>query len=122
MKQENSNYHIQENKLMIGDNEIIFNFPIKDFIEIGDMLIVYLELYDKVIPLDENVFGVSLAERKIKWQVEKRQYPTGGYAQMRCPFVGISFNENKLRLHNWCSTNLIVDPVTGMVLEQEETR
>ena len=73
MKQENSKYHIQENKLIIGDSEIIFDFPIKDSIEIGDMLIVYLDLYDKVIPLDENVFGVSLAERKIKWQIEKRK-------------------------------------------------
>jgi hypothetical protein len=122
MKQANNKYRIEQNKLIIDNSEIVFDFPIKDFIEIGDMLIVYLDLYDDVIPLEENVFGISLVERKIKWQIEKRKYPTGGYAQMRCPFVGISFHENKLRLHNWCSTNLIVDPVTGGILGEEETR
>lgn len=118
----NNKYRIEKNKLIISNSEILFDFPIQEFIEIEDMLIVYLDLYDKVIPLEENVFGVSLTERKIKWQIEKRKYPAGGYSKMRCPFVGISFHESKLRLHNWCSTNLIVDPLTGEVLEEEETR
>lgn len=122
MKQTNSEFNIKENKLIIGDSEVTFNFPIKEFIQIKNMLIVYLDLFDKVIPLEENVYGVSLLDKKIKWQVEKRKYPTGGYLNMRCPFTGISFYENKLRLHNWCSTNLIVDPITGKVLEEEETR
>ena len=118
-----SNYYIKKNKLNIDNkDEIIFDFPIQESIEIGDMLIVYLSLYDEVMPLEENVFGVSLSEKKIKWQIEKRKYPTGGYSKMRCPFVGISFHENKLRLHNWCSTTLIVEPLTGKVLEEEETR
>ncbi len=118
-----SNYYIQKNKLIIDDNnEVAFDFPIQESIEIGDMLIVYISLYEKVMPLEENVFGVSLSEKKIKWQIEKRKYPTGGYSKMKCPFVGISFNENKLYLHNWCSTTLIVDPVTGKVLEEKETR
>jgi len=40
MTQGNSKYHIKENKLIIGDSQIIFDFPIKDSIEIGNMLIV----------------------------------------------------------------------------------
>jgi hypothetical protein len=115
-------YRVEENKLIIGDSEITFDFPIQDFIEIGNMLIVYLDFYDKVIPLEENVFGVELSEKKIKWQIEKRKYPSRGYSQMKCPFTGISFRENVLRLHNWCSVNLIVDPLTGDVLAEEETR
>jgi hypothetical protein len=123
MAQKNSKYRIEGNKVLIDSSEIIFDFTIKECIEIGDMLIVHLDLYDKVIPIDENVFGVTLIEKRIKWQIEKRKYPGGGgYPEMRCPFTGISFQENKLRLHNWCSTNLIVDPITGKVLGEEQTK
>ncbi len=117
------NYYIQKNKLIIDDNkEIVFDYPIQESVEIDDMLIVRIDLYDKVAPLEENIFGVSLAEKKIKWQIEKRKYPIGGYSKMKCPFVGISFYDNKLRLFNWCSTAFIVDPLTGKVLEEEQTR
>ncbi len=115
-------YKIQDNKLIFDDSEIVFDFPIKESIQINEMLIVYLDLDDRIIPLEENVFGVSLSDSKIKWQIEKRIYPMGGYDKMRCPFVGISFHKNKLRLHNWCSRNLVVDPSTGKVLLEEETR
>lgn len=118
-----SNYYIQKNKLIIDDTkEIVFDFPIQESVEIEDMLIVRIGLYDKVAPLEENIFGVSLAEKKIKWQIEKREYPTRGNPSMLCPFVGIRFYDNKLRLFNWCSTAFVVDPLTGKVLEQEQTR
>lgn len=123
MIKENNKYRIEENKVLIDSSEIIFDFAIKECIEIGDMLIVHLGLYDKVIPLDENVFGISLIEKTIKWQIEKRNYPGGGgYPEMRCPFTGISLQKGKLRLHNWCSINLIVNPLTGRVLEEEQTK
>ncbi len=115
-------YYIQKNRLIIDDNEIVFDFPIRESVEIGDMLIVYISLYTKITSLVENVFGVHLIEQKIKWQIEKRQYPKGGYAEMRCPFVGIRFIDNELWLYNWCSTRLKVDPATGKVLEQQQTR
>ena len=104
----NNKYYIEQNELIIDNNRIIFDFPINEVIEIGDMLIVYLDLYNEVIPLEENVFGVSLLEKEIKWQIGKRKYPTGGRLKARCPFVGISFKDNKLRLYNWCSTILIM--------------
>ena len=115
-------YKIELNILKIDDKEIVFDYPIREHLEIGGMLIIHLDFFDKVIPIDNNIFGVSIVDKKIKWQIEKRKYPNGGYTKMRCPFIGISFRENELRLHNWCSTNLIVDPNTGKVLTQEETR
>ena len=116
-------YYIQKTRLIIDDvNEIIFDYPIQESIEIGDMLIVYISFYDKVTPLEENVFGVSLNERKVKWQIEKRKYPTGGYSKMKCPFVGIKLIDNELWLFNWCDTRLKVDPLSGKVLEEQETR
>jgi hypothetical protein len=116
-------YYIQKNRLIIGDvSEIVFDYPIRESIEIDDMLIAYLSLYEKVIPLEENVFGVSLIERKVKWQIEKRKYPSGGYSKMRCPFVGIKLIDNELWLYNWCDARLKVDPPTGKVLEEQQTR
>jgi hypothetical protein len=115
-------YSIENNILKIDHKEIIFDYPVKECLEIGDMLILYLNYFDKVIPIENNVYGVSLKEGEIIWQIEKRKYPKGGYSRKRCRFIGISYRENKLRLHNWCSTNLIVEPTTGKVLEEEETR
>ena len=115
-------YIVQINKLIIFNTEIIFDFPIKEVIQIEDMLIVYLDLDDMVISLEENIFGVSLSKKEIQWQVEKRNFPKGGYLKMHCPFTGISYSSNKLYLYNWCSTYLIVDPTSGKVLEQVENR
>jgi hypothetical protein len=115
-------YSIENNILKIDNKEIVFDYPVKEHLEIDDILILYLDYFDKVIPIENNVYGVSLKECEIIWQIEKRKYPRGGYSGMRCPFIGISYRENKLRLHNWCSTNLIVDPATGKILEEEETR
>jgi hypothetical protein len=114
-------YTIEINILRIDEKEIVFDYPIKEHLEIGDILIIYVDLFDKVIPIENNIYGVSLSAGKIIWQIEKRKYPKGEHSGTRSPFIGISFNENKLRLHNWYSTNLIVEPTTGKVLEEEET-
>src|ERR1700676_573449 len=112
-------YRFQENKLILNDTEIIFDYPIKDFLEIGNMLIVLL-----AIPVDkeynENVFGVNLIDKQIKWQVSKLQY-IPAYMQ-RCPFDSIRFFKGKLRLNNWCSVYFIVDPIMGMILEKGDNR
>lgn len=44
------------------------------------MLIIYIDLNNEVIPLEENVFGVNIKKEKIAWQIEKRKYPDGGYS------------------------------------------
>lgn len=115
-------FKVQRNKIIINQTEIEFEFPIVQHIAIDSMLIVRLDLLDGIIPLEENVFGVSLIERKIKWQIERRKYPSRPSSIVRCMFVGMTYIENRLRLQNWCSTNLTVDPLTGNVLAEEETR
>ncbi len=115
-------YQINTDRLKIDEIEIVFDHPIRDFIEIDNMIIVYLNYIDRVIPMDNNVFGVSMMDRKVRWQIETRKYLQGGNAEMRCPFVGISFSDNKLWLYNWCSKKLNVDPETGKVLQEIETR
>lgn len=112
-------YSIKENKLVISNKEIFFDFSIGSCIEREGMLIVLLS-----IPVDvqynENVFGVDIASNEIKWQIEKRQYiPV--YNQ-QCPFVSIVIYEGDLRLNNWCSVYFIVDVLTGKILREGETR
>lgn len=114
MNQSNSKYTVHGKQLIIDDSGIPFDFPIAQVVEMSDMLVVRLEKPFKTI-YNENVFGVSFAERKIKWQIAKLKYTTG---EGDCPFIHISIFEGKLRLNNWCSIYLIVDPLTGEILER----
>jgi hypothetical protein len=120
MSQIENKYRVKDNKLIVGDCLILFDFPIKDVVEISEMLIVRVESPMGKI-YNENVFGVSLSEKKIKWQIEKRSKKYPGLAK-DCPFIEVFVSENKLRLNNWCSHYLIVDPLTRKVLGEGETR
>jgi hypothetical protein len=114
MNQVGNRYSIKENRVMVGDNEMPFNFSIEQAIEVEDMLIVRLEIpITKVY--NENVFGISLAEKKIKWQIEKREY---NVKRASCPFVWIRTLDDQLILNNWCDTYLVVEPQTGKILEE----
>ena len=113
MKQNNDAYTVSENLLVMGDHQIDFKYRIKDILEISDMLIVFLESPRETV-FNENVFGVDLPEKKIKWQIAKLRYDTG----VDCPFVGGKYYNEQLYLHNWCDIYLIVDPVTGEILER----
>jgi hypothetical protein len=118
MSEENK-FSILKNRLIISENEIVFDFPIDYCTEIDSMLIVLLS-----IPIDkqynENVFGISLIEKKIKWRVDKLKY--NPVYKQQCPFVSVIVNNGKVRLNNWCGTYLIVNPLTGDILEKGETR
>jgi hypothetical protein len=75
------------------------------------MLIIRLESPRDVV-FNENVFGVNLEEKKIKWQIANLRYDTG----VDCPFVGVKFSDGQLYINNWCDIYLIVDPLTGEIL------
>ncbi len=114
MNQTNSKYTVKDHQLVIGDAIITFDFPIVQVVEVSGMLIVRLEKPFRTI-YNENIFGVGLAERKVQWQIAKLKYITG---EVDCPFIDILIFEGKLRLNNWCSIYLIVDPLTGEILER----
>ena len=118
----------QNNIYKIGDptNEIIFEgktltfeYPISKVLEVSHMLIVLLRVPPK-IKYNRNVFGVSLIEKNIKWQIKFQNLKT--LFNESCPFTNIFIYDNKLRLNNWCSFALFVNPLTGEVLEELETR
>jgi hypothetical protein len=121
MIQENNRYKIQENKLLIGNVEIVFDYPVDYCVEIADMLILLLEIPVKV-EYNENVFGVSLSEQKIMWQIEKKKYELQKYTNLHCKYSGITIFENSLILNNWCDAYLIVDPLTGKILKEGVSR
>src|ERR1700744_4515776 len=97
MSQSNKRYTQKGNVLTIDDVEIPFKYKINDVLEVEDMLIVFLENSKETV-FNENVFGVSLPEKKIKWQIAKLRYETG----VDCPFVGGKYYNGQLYLHNWC--------------------
>jgi len=120
----NNKYHINKNKLILDNSEIVFDFPIDYCVEISGMLIVLLSIPVKT-KYNENVFGVSLSEKKIKWQIAKKRFKLeefDDYKNTHCKYTGISVYGGRLRLNNWCDTYLIVDPSTGQILEEAETR
>jgi hypothetical protein len=112
MDQNSVKYIVAKNILSIGNSTIEFDFPIEESIDVGDMLIVRLEKPFKTI-YNENVFGISLTEKKIKWQIAKIKYLSED-----CPFIGIEKSDGNLKLYNWCDIYLIVDPITGRILEK----
>ena len=114
MVQNNNNYSIQGNKLIISGNEIIFDHEIKDILEISDMLIVLMLRPTGITP-NRNIYGVSITTKKIKWQIAKLSAKDD---DENCPFVGIKYYKNQLYLNNWCDVYLIVDPLTGEILER----
>src|ERR1700730_15926842 len=97
MDQNNNTYSVKENLLAIGGQEIPFKYKIDDVLSVADMLIIFLESPRETV-FNENVFGVSLLEKKVKWQIAKLRYDTG----VNCPFVGGKFYNGQLYLHNWC--------------------
>ena len=109
-------FSVKESELLIGNDTILFKYPIKDILEISGMLIVRLESPIGVT-YNENVFGISFSEKRIKWRIGKRKYNLKD-----CPYTYIRMVENHLRLFNWCSFYLDVNPITGEVLEQGDSR
>ena len=121
MSKVSKDYIAIDNKLIFSDGEITFDFRIDDTVEISGMLIVLLSIPVSV-KFNENVYAVSLSEKKIKWQIGKRIFPTETFTEFHCKYSSISIFNGKLRLNNWCDMYLIVDQLTGKVLEDHETR
>ena len=111
---QTSRHIVEGNQLIIEDVAMSFDFPIAKVIEMEGMLIVRLDKPINVV-YNENVFGVSIAEKKIKWQIEKRSYDPH---MKSCPFTEIRIFENQLVLYNWCDTYFVVEPQTGKILKE----
>jgi hypothetical protein len=112
---KSSSYLIKDNELIFTDNSIIsFDFPIKEEINIDDILIIRLEVPIEKI-YNENVYGISIKGQKIIWQINKVKYDSEN-----CPFIKIYIKENQLFLRNWCHITFEVNYKTGEITNQEK--
>ena len=118
---KNKRYRIEGNSLYIDDVRIPFEFLIEDHVEIKNMLIILLSIPVN-LKYNENVFGVSLLERKVKWQIGEGKFANEKYSNLHCKYNSVTINGERLILNNWCDTYLVVDPITGKILEKGETR
>lgn len=109
-------YQIKDRQVLINGTKLKFDYPIKNLIEISDVLIILLKKPVEII-FNENVFGVSLKSKRIIWQIACRKY----YGE-NCPFVEIDVINNQLRLFNWRGIFLDVDPTTGEVLKTGDSK
>jgi len=107
------------NILSIDGSKVSFDYPIEKTLEIKNAVIVLLESpIGKVF--NKNIFAINKSA-KILWQVKEKDLYPGGLKD--CPFVDIVINEeDQLVLFNWCSLAYIVNPETGEVLKEYETR
>jgi hypothetical protein len=117
----NSTFKIEKNKIIFSDTEIEFEFEIDYCITMGDKLIVLLTIPIS-IKYNENVYCVSLSQKKVLWQIAKRKYKMEPYTSIHCKYNGIATYDNKLRLNNWCDAFIIVDPENGNVLDEGTSR
>ena len=116
------NYTLSDKRNIIFKGEAILksDHDIVKLIEKDDCAIVLLSEVSMNEKRNCNV--VAYNDRgKLLWQVQPLNFYPGG--QKDCPFVDILINEKgELVLFNWCSFLLVVDPITGKVINQRETR
>src|ERR1700683_1581475 len=112
----NNRYEIQKFKVVVNDSEIVFENKIRKSLEIGNMLLLLMVTPSGTF-YNENVIGVSLTEKKIMWQIAKLKFKTL-WGDTDCPYVDIKYHNGRLYLNNLCDTYLIVDPLTGDILER----
>jgi len=116
----NKNYQIESNKI-IFENGIItkFEYEIIKTLKVNDIILVLIKKPFRVI-YNRTIFAVSY-NGNILWQVPDRDSYPG--EEKDCPFVDMILNtEGNIVLFNWCSIAFVVDPNTGTVLCEYETR
>lgn len=117
-------FEINGSTIKIGDFKHTFDFSIKQFIEIGSNLILLLKIPNG-IKYSENIFGFSLSENRLVWQIAKVQDtenpPLPTYSL--CPYVEIMLtSDHKVKAFNWCEFSLTIEPITGKILKKDYTQ
>ncbi len=105
---------VNGNKLGFSTGETLtFDLPISESLTIGDVTVIRLRVPADVI-YNENVFGISLPEKKVLWQVPLRQH-----VYEFSPYLSISARGKHIALANWDGTLLTLDPSSGDVIDEE---
>ena len=102
--------------MVIGDKILSFDFPIKEHLLIDGVLVILLETPSRVV-LNENVYGIDVDSKQVKWQIQKQEY-----TDTECPYIALNLIEGELTLVNWCSFYAIVQPANGEILASGFTK
>ena len=116
---KNHAYTLDKNKLLLTNGyNCVFDYPISKALLVKDSCIVVLNIPPKVQE-NQNVFGVNM-KGEIVWKIGKIHH---FYEGSDCPFVDVILNKDgKVVLFNWCDTAVIIDPITGIVLDKYQTK
>ena len=84
------NFSFSENKLVVKDNKINFQSPIKKVLDVGDRLLVLVQDQStRDSKKHGNIYGVNVDGKKI-WVIQPTK-PFGGWYR---PFTGIYMRDN----------------------------
>ncbi len=117
---KNIDYQVTRETLSIirDDNVAVhckFPYLIAQVLTFISTLVVRLEI-PKGICFNENVYGVFL-NGDIAWRVKPRKH-----VYEDSPYTSLVRHNGKVKLMNWDGLELIVDPATGMELDENYGR
>jgi hypothetical protein len=108
-------FNIEKNILFIGNQSLHFDFPVKQYLVVNNILVLLLDVPSGKI-FNENVFGIDLESKKIIWQIQEMR---NRYVQEFCPYTYMKETESKsIVLSNCCSFYLEINPFNGEILEE----
>lgn len=113
------NFQVKNNKLIINNKLITFDYDIEKIINNDDKLYILLSIPIKKI-YNNNIFAVS-QNGDMLWQVELPWYAV---ENKDYPFTNIWFNEEETKLYayNWHGFEHIIDIKTGEIDDGEFTK
>ena len=103
--------------------EVSFAFSIKQVVLVHQIFVVVLNI-PPAVHFNNNVFGFA-QNGDFLWQIDTAGKGLFAGISTDCPFVGANItaeNDERVLLYNWCSTTLVVQATTGVVLERHQSK
>jgi hypothetical protein len=103
------------NELVVSNNKVVFNYPIRYIEEVNNTLIVLLEIPYNETFLD-NVFGVSNTG-EIKWRIEN----VGDVFSVKnqLPFENLNIQGNEVFVSDFYGRRYFINPISGKLLSSD---
>jgi hypothetical protein len=115
------NWQISGNEVWQHGQQLArFPYPIKETKQLGDVLVVLLQLpADVVFP--ENVFGIELTTGR-QWQIESQRYYQQASPETCFVAIAPEAPEGLVSLSTWGEQMVDVDYQTGRIVRVESLR
>lgn len=103
---------INDNKLLIGKNEISFEKNIQEVKVVNDIVIVLLAIDGSL----DNVYGIN-HNGDLLWKIQEPDKKIIG--NKRFPYVGLSETNNKVSVVDFYGRRLIIDISNGKIIGKD---